>query len=336
MTTRSEAHRLRGAIHPRALVAAAIVVLALLVLVRGAFKGAGESDELVIGVDVWVGFAPLQVALDEGYFTDEGLSVRLVTLTGAPEMRAALSSKRVLAVTTSLDTALRKRSAGVPARVALGLDRSTGADGLVARSPVGAIADLRGQRVAFGPATPSEFFLLFLLDQAGVPVDSIKPVEMSSADAGAAFVAGKIDVAVTWEPWLSQAVAVEGATLLASTAEWPNVILDVLLVHDDLFEKRPDDVRALRRAWFRAVALQRSEPERFAALAAPHYGVDIETFKAMVSGLEYLDAPANGSLFGEVQSSGPVYDVVEAANRVFSAERAVPAIELVHPLAAEQ
>lgn len=324
----------------RIVVALALGALALLVLVRGALRASGATDTLSIGVDIWVGFAPLQVALDRGIFAEEGLTVRLVTLKGASEMRVALSSRKVQAVTTSLDTALRKRAAGTPARVILGLDRSRGADGLVARSPIESLADLRGRHVAVQPATPSEFLLLFLLEKARVPIASVHRVEMDSADAGAAFVAGKVEAAVTWEPWLSQAAHAPGARLLASTETYPDAILDVLLAHEKFVEEQPAQVKALRRAWFRAVDLYRKDPDLFASVAARHYGVDTPTFKNMVSGLQYLDAAENARLFADQGTRGPAAEIIDAANRIFAetgvAGRAVTARELIDPAAGGQ
>jgi NitT/TauT family transport system substrate-binding protein len=321
---------------PRLFVATVLAALAVFVLGRGLWRAVRSSDDLVIGVDIWVGFAPLHLAQDLGYFEEEGLEVSLVTLKGTSEMRAALASDRVQGVTTSLDTALRNRAIGTPAQVALGLDRSAGADGLVARAPVDTVLELQGRQVAVQPATPSEWLLLFLLHDAGVPLGTVERIEMDSADAGAAFVAGKVDAAVTWEPWLGQAAQAEGAALLASTVDHPYVILDVLLLHDDLLDDRPEDVLALRRAWFRAVEYIRTEPEASAELLAPYYGVEPPVFLEMVSGLEYLDQPANEALFGDPGAS-PAGAVIDAANGIFLEsgilERPVLADELVHPLA---
>ena len=327
----------RGADLPRLATALLLAGAAALVLGRGVMHAVDTHDEITIGMDIWVGFAPLHLAAELGCYQQEGLEVALVTLKGAPEMRAALASDRVQGVTTSLDTALRKRAIGTPARVALGLDRSAGADGLVAREPITSIDQLRGRQVAAQAATPSEFLLLYLLHDAGVPLDAVERVEMDSADAGAAFVAGSIDAAVTWEPWLGQAAASDGAIMLATTAEHPHAILDVLMLHDRLLDEHPDQVEALQRCWFAAVEHMSNHPEADAALLAPHYGVEPVVFTDMISGLEYLDRPANQALFSDPTSS-PAGDMVDAANAIFLEsgiiDEAVPASALIHTLAA--
>ena len=318
----------------RLTVAIALIALCTLILVRGFSSLGHDDDTIILGLDIWVGFAPLHLADELGYFADEGLDVELITLKGTSEMRAALTSKRVHGVTTSLDTALRNRAVGTPARVALALDRSAGADGLVLREPLTEVGQLRGAQVALQAATPSEFLFLFLLDQAGVPLDSVQRINMDSADAGAAFVAGRVDAAVTWEPWLSQAAASEGAHLAATTGEYGHVIVDVLLLRDDLLDGDPDAVDGIRRAWYRALDAFEADPEGSIARMAPHYGVEAVVFADMVSGLEYLDEAANAELLADLDD-GPAAQVVSAANRILQAtgviDRAVQPDELIHP-----
>lgn len=321
----------------RRLVAGALLVAILALVGVRWLQSDGRKDACVLGVDIWVGFGPLYLAEELGYFREDGLDVRFVTLKGTPEMRAALAAHEVDAVTTSLDTALRNRATGTAARVAVALDRSTGADGVVGVAGITTIADLRGREVAVQLATPSEFLLRVLLDRAGVASADVKMTPMDSADAGAAFVAGKVDAAVTWEPWLSKAAAVPGATLIASTATDRSIIVDVLVVRDDVLDQHPERVAALRRGWFRAVAYTKEHPDDAARRMSPHFGVDAAAFTDMISGLEYLDADGNRALFSAPPGPGSVHDVIEAANRIFAATgdapKKVEETELLAPVA---
>jgi len=47
---------------------------------------------------------------------------------------------------------------------------------------------------------PSDFFLRALLQQNGINVQEINYIDMETAQAGAAFLAGDLDAAVVWEP----------------------------------------------------------------------------------------------------------------------------------------
>ncbi|RYD03002.1 hypothetical protein N752_21570 [Desulforamulus aquiferis] len=87
----------------------------------------------------------------------------------------------------------------------MGLDTSYGADGILAKQDIKTLEDLKGRSVALDVGTTSHFFLLSCLQKVGLSDKDITITPMgSSGDAGQAFVAGKIDAAVTWElawPW---------------------------------------------------------------------------------------------------------------------------------------
>ena len=140
---------------------------------------------------------------------------------------------------------------------------------------------------------------------------------MDSGAAGSAFVSGRVDAAVTWEPWLSKSSARDGARLLASTARSELVIVDVLGFRPEVLRSRADDVRAVVQAWNDAVAFWRRDPAEAARLMAPHYGLSAEGLAAMTSGLTYLDIEASRELMGTAAEPGRLLDLVDAINRVF-------------------
>lgn len=277
----------------------------------------GNRRPIRLAVDVWVGFAPLHLAQDKGFFNLHGVEVELRTMKGSEEIRAGLAAEELDGQTTSLDTILMQNDQGVPAVAVLALDRSDGGDGLVATSEVRTVAGLRGRSVAFQPATPSQFFLMYHLDRAGMTLDDIKAQKMDSGDAGAAFVAGHVDAAVTWEPWLSQALAKEDSRLLASTRGEPAVIVDVLAFRPSVLRDRPDEVRSIVAAWDHAVLWWREHPEEANRLMAAHYGLDVNEFTEMLRGLRYLTQKDNRDLIGTLEQPGALVDLVGIINKVF-------------------
>jgi NitT/TauT family transport system substrate-binding protein len=74
-------------------------------------------------------------------------------------------------------------------------------------------------------------------------IEDVEHVNMDQADAGAAFVAERVDAAVTWEPWLSRARDTEHGHVLTDTSENPGLIVDVLLAPVEVIESRRDDFR---------------------------------------------------------------------------------------------
>jgi NitT/TauT family transport system substrate-binding protein len=79
------------------------------------------------------------------------------------------------------------------------LEDIASAEALVARngSGVNTIADLKGKTVAVNQGSVSEWFLAQVLEKNGLHLSDVKEQNMKSGEAGAAFVASKVDVAVT-------------------------------------------------------------------------------------------------------------------------------------------
>lgn len=77
--------------------------------------------------------------------------------------------------------------------------------GLIVRrdSPIRDVAGLRGRRLAFTKGSASELSAVIALRAAGLSITDIEPVYLTPADSMAAFVSGKIDAWLTWEPYLS-------------------------------------------------------------------------------------------------------------------------------------
>jgi len=98
------------------------------------------------------------------------------------------------------------------------IDDSNGGDGIVALKDIKSIADLKGRKVAVNEGSVSEFYLNVLLGKAGLKESDLKTVNMTAADAGSAFVAKRVDAAVTWEPWLTRGKTTDFGHLLANSA----------------------------------------------------------------------------------------------------------------------
>jgi NitT/TauT family transport system substrate-binding protein len=248
---------------------------------------------LTLGFNTWVGYGPFYVADKKEFFTAEGLQVELQRIEGTAERRAALIAGRLDALGTTIDDVAVGAEQGVPAKVALAVDQSHGADGIVVSSDITDITQLRGRSVAVQPGFVSHFFLLYLLDQHGISPKDIRIEAMEPDVAGAAFVAGRIDAAVTWEPWLSKAKTRPGGTVLLTSADVPGIIVDVVTARDGFAEAHPRAVTGLIRAWFRAVDYLQAHPEESRAIIAQSFSLGQSEAGDMLSGVRYLTPSEN-------------------------------------------
>ncbi|WP_313806312.1 ABC transporter substrate-binding protein [Sphingobium sp.] len=76
------------------------------------------------------------------------------------------------------------------------------------------IGDLKGKRVGYVRATTSHYFLIRMLEEAGLRWDDITPVAMGVSDGAAAFSQGALDGWAIYGFPIQRAIATEGARIL--------------------------------------------------------------------------------------------------------------------------
>ena len=82
-------------------------------------------------------------------------------------------------------------------------------------SPIKTVADLKGKKIALNKGSNVHYFLVKLLEKAGLRYADVTPVWLSPADARAAFEKGAIDAWAIWEPYLAAAQNTLSAQILA-------------------------------------------------------------------------------------------------------------------------
>ncbi|MCL6547665.1 MAG: ABC transporter substrate-binding protein [Alicyclobacillus sp.] len=297
------------------LASAAGVVLALSTTTWAMAGTASKSLPTVsIALSTWTGFAPLYVAEEKGFFDKEGVHVNLEKMEAVADRRSAMAANRIQGFTTTVDSHVVTAATGIPVTQVLALDDSYGGDGIVAKKNIKSLKDLRGKTVAVQTdGGASYFFFLYLLQKAGIDPKSIKFQSMTAGDAGAAFVAGKVDAAVTWEPWLSRAEHTSfGHVLIKSTAT-PGVITDTLGLRTDFVKAHPDKVKAIVRGWFDALKYIKTHKADAYAIMAKNMGQSVADFTPTVSTIRWYDQKMNRAYFGHPVTSGKLYQLTNMA-----------------------
>ena len=121
------------------------------------------QTKVVIGYSGWTGFAPLTLARDAGIFKKNGLDVELKKIP-QKDRHLAIASGDVQCAATTVETWIIWNANGVATKQIFQMDKSYGADGMVVRSNVAKIADLKGKTVAASaPGTAPYFTLAWFL-----------------------------------------------------------------------------------------------------------------------------------------------------------------------------
>ena len=288
-------------------------VMALAFLIGGP---AFAAEPIKLGMSTWIGYAPLYLAKEKGFFQKQGIDVEIVVIESPADRRAAFAADKIQGMATTVDTHVMTAAAENPILVkqVLALDDSHGGDGIVAKKEIKTVKDLKGKTVAAQlGAGASYFWLNYVLSQNGLKLSDIKAVDMKAGDAGAAFVAGKVDAAVTWEPWLSRAKDTPFGSVLLSSDKTPGIIVDSLAFKPDFLKARGADVKKIIVAWNEAVKFATESPKDADAIMAKFTNQKPEEFTKEKGGVKFYGEKENREYFGSAQKPGLLYTVTQRA-----------------------
>ena len=295
-----------------------VVGMMLFALLIGGSALAGEPIKL--GMSTWLGYAPLYLAKEKGLFQKRGIEVEIVVIESPADRRAAFAADKIQGMATTVDTHVMTAAAEnpIPVKQVLAMDDSNGGDGIVAKKEIKTVKDLKGKTVAAQlGAGASYFWLNYVLSQNGLKLSDIKAVDMKAGDAGAAFVAGKVDAAVTWEPWLSKAKETPFGGVLLSSDKTPGIIVDSLAFKPAYLKAHGDDVKKIIAGWNEAVKFAAENPKDADPIMAKFTGQKPEEFTKEKTGVRFYGEKENKEYFGTPQKPGSLYKVTQRAADVW-------------------
>jgi NitT/TauT family transport system substrate-binding protein len=240
-------------------------------------------------INVWAGWSPIIFA-NNGFKPGKlwkapggrDFKVELVLIDDPVAMRDAYASGNVHVGWATLDMlplfleGLRKDTRVMP-RVYQQVDWSNGGDGIVVRDTIKTMADLRGKTVVLAQNSPSQFFILNALINAGVqPAEVQFKFTQDAFQAAAAFNADRsLAGCVSWAPDIYNLEKVKGNKLLVTTATANKLIADVWFARADFAKDNPDIVEGLTRGIFDAMQDLKSQDakQKVAKLMATGYSI---------------------------------------------------------------
>ena len=300
----------------------------ILLFAMGCERPEEPQDHITLAYQTWVGYSPLFLAEMKGFYADEALDVTFVNDELAPARRDAFKQGILDVSTETLDLLGSARAADTPAVGVMVLDVSLGGDGIVADKQIECVKDLAGKKVAYARENVGEVFLAYVLHKEGLSLNDVDPTFLAPENAGAAFVAGKVDAAVTWEPWISQAQKHSNAHLLVSTREEPGFIVDILAAREAFARERPEALKKLMRAWYRAVSWHKAHPEEAARMLAPRFDISPQDYLETLEGLHWPDYEGTLEHFGTTAVPGRIFAVFDQIADLKRTYRLIPPVPL--------
>lgn len=246
-----------------------------------------------VGAISFAGYGFLFLAQDLGLL--DGANVRLHELRSNTDVLRALALGRLEAAALTLDEVLTGIHFGVPLKVVAVLDVSAGADAVMGRAGFTRPEMARGRRVAVEGSAVGALMLSAFLDVAQLRPEEVRLVPMPLTETATALSEGKVDLAVTAEPWASQLESA-GATRLFDSRGIPGRIVDVLAVRTEFLASRPEAIRGVLRGHFAALARFQRGPEGVLDRLATLLQLAPSAVPSAFRGLELPDQVANSRI----------------------------------------
>ena len=258
---------------------------------------------LKIGLHTWPGNMPFYLADELGLYKKYNLEVELMSQEKEEDRINALKRGEVDVLNLTTDGTLIAKEKGLDLQIILSLNKSKGGDAILVRKGIRNIKELKGKTVAVEREWISHFFLLYVLDKHGIKEGDVKIIYMKGSDIGAALISDKVDAAVLWEPWLTQAKKLAGGDILVSTKEEP-VILDVLATTKEIVSTKPDQIKKIVRIWYDSMDYIKQNKEIAIKLMAIPLGISANELRGQLQSLEFIDQNENKRLLGTKTREG--------------------------------
>ncbi len=239
----------------------------------GAVGGQATSQEvtLAMGFIPNVQFAPFYVAVEKGYFADEGIEIKfdygwetdLLKLVGSDELQFAIASG---------DQVILARSQGLPVVYVMNWYRRFPVC-VVSLAETGILepSDLAGRRVGT-PATYGASYIGWraLLDEVGLDETDVELVSIGYTQV-AALSEGQVDAAVCYamnEPVQMQAA---GQSLdIIYVADYANLVSNGVITNERTVRERPELAQGMVRAALRGLAYTLEHPDEAFDISLKH------------------------------------------------------------------
>ena len=297
------------------------------------------KDNIVpIEISEYAGYAGL-IAANGGlepsenslFFKNHGFKVKLTV--SEEESWSALNEGKIAGSVTTVDVLAaygRQLHAVVPAQIGF----SRGADGLIVKTDIKRINQLKGQTIAAAQFTEVDFFIRYLAQEAGLPVNTLgsldatpHPERLNLIYVEDGFAAGdlfasdlksgknRLAGAVTWEPKVSEVVDGSGGKAhVLTTNRNLLIVADVLILHRGFAEQNPKVVEGLVQGLLEGNRMVRDRQETQLDVIARAFKWTRDDAKAELAKVHLSNLPENRAFFsGAIDAAGSFGGIYQSA-----------------------
>ena len=217
-----------------------------------------DDKTINLSLDEWIGWKPIidsngGLTTQPGSIYDKlGISVNISIINDATQSSNALVSGKLDASGYTINRVAflsdKFDKSDIDVIMPYITNFSNGGDGIIAKSNIKSVNDLVEAKIGVPQFSEAHSLVVWFVNQSDLSdkeknsiIDNLIFFETPD-EAAKAFFAGQVDVAATWEPYLTQAKNMSDSHILFSTASSTSLIMDGILFNKDFAEKNPDIV----------------------------------------------------------------------------------------------
>lgn len=243
-------------------------------------QGAGiDASDNVLKIGRQPGDVVTTIALEKGFFEEEGLDVEVSVFSYGPPIVEALTSGDLDVGLLGDQPAFSAISNGVGIEIFSAVGSSNQRHGLIARDDSGieSLEDLKGKKVAVPVGSNAQPLLYIYLEAAGLTDSDVEIVNLGVVDAETSIIAGDIDAAVVYEPHFTSVATEENGVHIVTDAEGYKDYVTLEVLRKEYADANPEQIAKLLRAWNKAIEWADQNQEEAAQIVYDADGVDVET-----------------------------------------------------------
>ncbi|MBA3297305.1 MAG: OmpA family protein, partial [Acidobacteria bacterium] len=265
------------------------------------------------------------------FYRNHGFKVKLTV--SEDENWSELNEGGIAGSVTTVDVLAaygRQLHAVVPAQIGF----SRGADGVVVRSDIKRINQLKGKTIATAQFTEVDFFIRYLAQESGLEISTLgsldatpNPDRLNLVYTEDGFAAGDLFAAdlksgknrlagcVTWEPKVSEVVQGSGGKAhVLTTNRNLLIIADVLILHRGFAEQHPKVVEGLVQGLLEGNRMVRDRPDSQLDVIGRAFKWTREDTKAELANVHLSNLPENRAFFsGAIDAAGRFGGIYQSA-----------------------
>ena len=273
-----------------------------------------SMTKMSLGGVTWIGLTPFFIAREKGFFAENNLDVNLQIFSANTDYIAAFLAGRIDgSISTVTSEAVLMADKGKDYKIIMIQDISAGGDGILARNSVASVADFKGKQVAVERGAVGHFFLLQILEEAGLSEQDITIVNADGATATAAYQAGNVDIAYSYAPFLAQAnkAQPDGRTIYDSS-QMPTAITDFYILDSEYIEANPEAAEAFIAGIIKALNFLETDRDEALAIAAAKLEVTPEELSKDLEGIKIINVETNVEMLTDSNSDIYILNSINA------------------------